>query len=154
MLGEHHLRVVAWRSIAPRHVISNQVTLPLHAAGVHVHQKWRITGHHDDVTVALHSSHPGSITQCRAEVWCRRAFACSPFANKYLWTAAIGFVVMSCVVEEFGGAAVIMIVDYIRANTFDRGRGNDLQIRILRLDCFVKLLVSSIVTSRTIEVVL
>ena len=153
MGAEHHLRVVAGRAVAVEGVVADQVARPLHAAGVDVDEQRRVAGEDDDVAVALHAGHPGGVAEGGAQVGGGRAFAGGPLADEDFGAVAVGLVVVVDVVEELLGGAVVVVVDDVGRDAFDGRGGDDLEVRVLRLDGVVELGVAAVVAAGLIELV-
>ena len=147
VLGEHGLRVVAGRAVAGHGVVADQVGLPLHAAGVDVDEERRVGGHDDQVAVALHAGHPRGVAKRRAHVGGGRAFARGPLADEDLWPVAVFVVVVVYVGKELVGALVVVVVEHVGLHALQRRGGDQLQLRVLRLDGLRELRVTALVAA-------
>ena len=148
---EHGLRVVAGGAVAGEGVVADEVAGPLHAAGVDVDEERSVGGEDDDVAVALHAGHPCGVAEGCAEVGGGRAFAGGPLAYQDLRAVAVGGVVVVDVVEELLGGAVVVVVDDVGRDAFDGRGGDELQVRVLRLDGLVELGVAAVVAAGAVE---
>src|ERR1700733_6689837 len=100
MTGEHDLGVITRGAVTADRVVADQIRLPLHPSGVHIDQQRRIAGHDDDVTISLHTRHPGRISQRGAEVGCWPALARRPLAYEDLRPVAVVLVAVTHVAKK------------------------------------------------------
>ncbi len=108
----------------------------------------------NDVAVALHPRHPCRVSRRASQSWESRALARGPLPDEDLRPVAVRLVVVVNVVEELHRSLVVVVVNHIRRRAFYRRRRNQLQLRILLLDCLVELRSALIVAPGLIKPVL
>jgi hypothetical protein len=132
-----------------------------HAAGTDIDEERGIGRHDNDVAVALEPGHPCGVAQRCAEVGSGRTFTCRPFAYEDFDALAIVAVVtvridkeLLCGAVEVGVKRVVVVVENVRTNGRDRRRRDELQVRVLLFDCFVKLTEARVVGAGFVVVLL